>query len=158
MWKANMTRLSEVNHSRTCIYILCTYQFVILLFLFTLHFYKFGEATLAYSSSRKIRCLLWRLKMKIGGYAAISVIMVVVVVAMSEAQQTEAVTCSPLELSSCLSAITSSSPPTGMCCSKLKEQKPCLCGYLRNPNFSQYVNSPNARKVANACGVPFPNC
>ena len=71
---------------------------------------------------------------------------------------TEAVTCSPTELSSCLQAITTSSPPSATCCSKLKEQRPCLCGYLKDPNLSQYFNSPNARKVATTCGVSTPNC
>ncbi|PKI56761.1 hypothetical protein CRG98_022822 [Punica granatum] len=73
-------------------------------------------------------------------------------------KEAEAVTCSPLELSPCLGAITSSSPPSGQCCSKLREQRPCLCGYLRNPSLRSYVNSPNARRVAVTCGVPFPQC
>ncbi|RVW68521.1 hypothetical protein VitviT2T_021841 [Vitis vinifera] len=88
-------------------------------------------------------------------YAALCVIMVVL---LSEAHLTKAVTCSPLELSSCFAAITSSAPPSSMCCSKLREQRPCLCGYIRDPNLSQYVNSANARRVASTCGVPFPNC
>ncbi|KAF8025225.1 hypothetical protein BT93_F2156 [Corymbia citriodora subsp. variegata] len=69
-----------------------------------------------------------------------------------------AVTCRPIELSACVSAITSSTPPTTLCCSKIKEQKPCLCQYLQNPNLKKFVNSPNARKVASTCGTPFPKC
>ncbi|XP_022148226.1 non-specific lipid-transfer protein 2-like [Momordica charantia] len=74
------------------------------------------------------------------------------------ARVTEAVTCSPTELSPCVTAILSGMPPSSACCSKLREQKPCLCGYLRNPNLKPYVQSPNAKKVASACGVAFPSC
>lgn len=83
---------------------------------------------------------------------------VVAVALLSEAPVAEAATCSPTELSPCIAAITSSSPPSSLCCSKLRQQKSCLCGYLKDPNLKQYVNSPNARKVASTCGVPFPNC
>ncbi|KAI3441146.1 AAI domain-containing protein [Psidium guajava] len=69
-----------------------------------------------------------------------------------------AVTCDPMELSSCASAISSSSPPSAMCCAKLKEQKPCLCQYMKNPNLQKLINSPNSRKVAIQCGSPFPSC
>lgn len=68
------------------------------------------------------------------------------------------VTCNALQLSACASAITSSNPPTDVCCSKLKEQRPCLCQYLKDPNLKRLVSSPNARKVADACGSPFPTC
>ncbi|XP_020210342.1 non-specific lipid-transfer protein 2 [Cajanus cajan] len=69
-----------------------------------------------------------------------------------------AVTCNALQLSACANAMTSSSPPSAVCCSKLKEQRPCLCQYLKNPNLKKLVNSPNARKVATTCGSPFPTC
>ncbi|XP_022865656.1 non-specific lipid-transfer protein 2-like [Olea europaea var. sylvestris] len=82
----------------------------------------------------------------------------VVVLFVGKLQVTEAVNCSPLELSSCAGAIMMSLPPSDTCCRKLKEQEPCLCGYIRNPSLSQYVNSPNARRVANICGVPTPRC
>ncbi|RVW68522.1 putative non-specific lipid-transfer protein AKCS9 [Vitis vinifera] len=88
-------------------------------------------------------------------YAALCVVMVVL---LSEAHLTKAVTCSPQELSSCSAAFTSSALPSSTCCSKLKEQKPCLCGYLKDPNFSQYVNSAKANRIASTCGVQFPNC
>ena len=70
----------------------------------------------------------------------------------------EAVTCTPTELSPCAAAISSSSPPSGACCTKLKEQKPCLCGYIKNPSLRQYVNSPGAIKVLSSCGVTKPKC
>ncbi|TKY64815.1 non-specific lipid-transfer protein AKCS9 [Spatholobus suberectus] len=69
----------------------------------------------------------------------------------------EAVTCTPTELSPCLPAITSSSPPSTTCCQKLKQQKPCLCGYLKNPSLKQYVNSPGAKRVVSACGLAYPS-
>ncbi|KAG5233953.1 hypothetical protein OIU76_000779 [Salix suchowensis] len=75
-----------------------------------------------------------------------------------EQVKVEAVTCSPAQLSSCVSAITSSTPPSKLCCSKIKEQKPCLCQYLKNPNLQRLINTPNARKVASTCGTPFPKC
>ncbi|WZY83998.1 hypothetical protein YC2023_030382 [Brassica napus] len=68
----------------------------------------------------------------------------------------EAVTCSPMQLSPCAAAITSSSPPSALCCAKLKEQKPCICGYMRNPSLRRYISSPNARKVSNTCKFPMP--
>ena len=95
------------------------------------------------------------MKMKIPYAAALCVIMVVI---LSEADPTKAVTCSPLELTSCYAAINSGAPPSAMCCNKLRQQKPCLCGYLKDPNLRQYVNTANARRVASTCGVPFPNC
>ncbi|BAU00919.1 Non-specific lipid-transfer protein [Vigna angularis] len=85
-------------------------------------------------------------------------VVVVAVVAMEVAPTAEGVTCSPVELSPCLGAITSSSPPTTACCQKLREQMQCLCGYLQNPSFKNYVNSPGSRRVASSCGVPFPIC
>ncbi|KAJ9187265.1 hypothetical protein P3X46_002742 [Hevea brasiliensis] len=80
------------------------------------------------------------------------------VLLLAEAQVTLAVTCIPTELSSCVSAITSSSPPSKQCCDKIKQQKPCLCQYLKNPNLKKFINTPNARKVASTCGTPFPKC
>ena len=75
----------------------------------------------------------------------------------SEAPAAEAVTCNPVQMASCLSAILNGSPPSATCCANIREQRPCLCGYLKNPSLRQYVNSPNARKVASTCGVPYPN-
>lgn len=90
--------------------------------------------------------------------ASLLVTMVVVVMLLAEAKVSQAVTCNPGQLSPCLPAISSSSPPSTTCCSKLKEQKPCLCGYLKDPALKQFVSSPGARKVASACGVPYPSC
>ncbi|KAJ8769831.1 hypothetical protein K2173_008239 [Erythroxylum novogranatense] len=88
-------------------------------------------------------------------YVAFCVVMVLL---LGKTQESVAVTCNPMELSPCANAMTSSNPPTPACCTKLKQQRPCLCNYLKNPNLQRLVNSPNARKVANTCGSPFPNC
>ncbi|KAL4383722.1 hypothetical protein GQ457_15G015400 [Hibiscus cannabinus] len=83
---------------------------------------------------------------------------VVVVVFSGEIGTTEAVTCDPTQLSPCSQAFTSSAAPSPACCSKLKEQQPCLCGYIKNPSLKQYVNNPNAKRVASSCKVPYPKC
>uniref|UniRef100_A0A7N1A700 Bifunctional inhibitor/plant lipid transfer protein/seed storage helical domain-containing protein n=1 Tax=Kalanchoe fedtschenkoi TaxID=63787 RepID=A0A7N1A700_KALFE len=54
----------------------------------------------------------------------------------------ESVRCSPLELVSCLPSVTSSAPPRPLCCSKLKEEEPCLCGFMKNPAFVKYSLCP----------------
>ncbi|PKI48335.1 non-specific lipid-transfer protein 2-like [Punica granatum] len=90
--------------------------------------------------------------------AAYIVVFLLVLLAAEQAEIAEGVTCKPTELSSCVSAITSSTPPSKLCCSKIREQKPCLCQYLKNPKLKKFVNTPNARKVAQTCGTPFPRC
>ena len=85
-------------------------------------------------------------------FACAAILLVIIVPAA------EAVTCSPMQLSPCASAITSSSQPSALCCAKLKEQKPCLCGYMRNRSLRRFVSSPNARKVSNRCKLPIPRC
>ncbi|KAJ4796794.1 Protease inhibitor/seed storage/lipid transfer family protein [Rhynchospora pubera] len=67
-------------------------------------------------------------------------------------------TCKPTELAPCAAAILYSLPPSDACCSKLKEQKPCLCQYQKDPSLHGYVNSKNSKKVGTACGVPAPSC
>ncbi|GAY47607.1 AAI domain-containing protein [Citrus sinensis] len=89
-------------------------------------------------------------------YAAICIVFVLL---LSEAELSMgAMTCNPLELSPCASAITGANAPSAICCSKLKEQRICLCQYMKDPNLRKFVNSPNARKVATVCGSPFPRC
>ncbi|XP_030461152.2 non-specific lipid-transfer protein 2-like [Syzygium oleosum] len=83
---------------------------------------------------------------------------VLVLLSADRVHVAEAVTCAATELSSCLSAITSSAAPSALCCSKLREQRPCLCGYIKDPNLQQYVTSPNAKRVARTCGVTYPTC
>ncbi|KAI5442246.1 hypothetical protein KIW84_011347 [Lathyrus oleraceus] len=83
---------------------------------------------------------------------------VAVVVVLLGAHMGEALTCSPVELSTCLGSITRSSPPSTVCCQKAREQRPCLCGYLKNPSLKRYVYTPGAKRVAKSCGIPFPPC
>ncbi|KAK9700219.1 hypothetical protein RND81_08G224200 [Saponaria officinalis] len=87
---------------------------------------------------------------------AVVAAMTVLVVALVLAEVTfvaEAVTCSPIQLSPCAPAIVSNKQPTAACCAKLNQQKPCLCGYKRNPVLQKYVNSPGAKRVAATCRV-----
>lgn len=82
----------------------------------------------------------------------------ILLVTVAKIPVAEGVTCSPTELYPCAAAMTSSSPPSETCCAKLREQKPCFCGYMRNANLRQYISSPNARKVSNSCNVAPPSC
>ncbi|ANM64338.1 putative bifunctional inhibitor/plant lipid transfer protein/seed storage helical [Arabidopsis thaliana] len=88
----------------------------------------------------------------------VSLFALAAVLLMILAPAAEAVTCSPMQLSPCATAITSSSPPSALCCAKLKEQRPCLCGYMRNPSLRRFVSTPNARKVSKSCKLPIPRC
>lgn len=86
--------------------------------------------------------------------ATLALLAVVVVAALlAEAPMSEAATCSPVQLSPCAPAIMSNKPPSGACCARLRQQRPCLCGYLRNPTLRRYVNSPGAKRVASTCRV-----
>ncbi|PIA33403.1 hypothetical protein AQUCO_04100081v1 [Aquilegia coerulea] len=84
-------------------------------------------------------------------FAALIMLMSVVNVSM-------AATCSAIELSPCLGAITSGTPPSPACCSGLQSQTSCFCQYIKNPTLKPYVGSPNARKVASACSIAWPSC
>lgn len=94
---------------------------------------------------------------KVSILALCFVLLVVIAEEMGVAMAQD-VNCNPLELSPCANAITSASSPTPICCSKLKEQRSCLCQYVKDPNLQKLINSPNARKVATTCGSPFPTC
>ncbi|KAI7749008.1 hypothetical protein M8C21_009914 [Ambrosia artemisiifolia] len=80
------------------------------------------------------------------------------IVLLGNAQNTNAATCNVQELLPCATYLSSGAPPSVACCSKLKAQQPCFCTYLKNPSAGQYINSPNAKKIASACGVAFPKC
>ncbi|KAL8229571.1 hypothetical protein R6Q57_014471 [Mikania cordata] len=82
--------------------------------------------------------------------------MVLLVLATSHVSM--AVTCNVIQLAPCAAAFSSTSPPSKACCAKLKEQKPCLCKYIKNPSLRNYVNSPKAKKVAKVCMVAIPKC
>ncbi|KAK2974696.1 hypothetical protein RJ640_021911 [Escallonia rubra] len=72
---------------------------------------------------------------------------VVFVLLLGGAHVSMAVTCSALQLSPCASAIMSATTPSPTCCSKIKEQRPCLCKYLKDPNLKKFISSPNAKKA-----------
>ncbi|KAK9106679.1 hypothetical protein Syun_022690 [Stephania yunnanensis] len=86
------------------------------------------------------------------------VVVVALLVMSTNVPTSSAVTCNVLELAPCLPAMTSPAQPSGDCCAKLREQKPCLCQYKKDPTLRGYVDSPNARRVASTCGVAFPTC
>lgn len=69
-----------------------------------------------------------------------------------------ATTCDATQLTPCAGAIIGNSPPTAACCSRMREQEPCMCTYARDPNLQRYVNSPNGKKALAACKVPVPSC
>ncbi|KAL6529211.1 hypothetical protein OROGR_014834 [Orobanche gracilis] len=67
-------------------------------------------------------------------------------------------TCNLMQLIPCATTITTTSPPSTECCAKLKEQKPCLCGYMKNRSLTKFIKSAGALKVAKSCGVGHPRC
>jgi hypothetical protein len=69
----------------------------------------------------------------------------VVVVAVASAGGAAAQQCSAAQL-------------TASCCSNLRAQEPCFCQYARNPAYSSYINSPNARRTLASCGIAVPSC
>ncbi|XP_058193714.1 non-specific lipid-transfer protein 2-like [Rhododendron vialii] len=85
-------------------------------------------------------------------------IVLVLVLGCYKPKVSMAATCKILSLSPCLDAITSGTTPSDRCCSRLKEQEACLCEFAKDPDYSQYITSPNAMKVATACGVAIPTC
>ncbi|CAL4909423.1 unnamed protein product [Urochloa decumbens] len=85
-------------------------------------------------------------------FAALAVVLVLA------AAGAEAATCDATQLAPCAGAIIGNAAPTAACCSRMKEQQPCLCTYARDPNLQRYVNSPNGKKTLAACRVPVPSC
>ncbi|KAL8549855.1 hypothetical protein ACS0TY_008626 [Phlomoides rotata] len=85
-------------------------------------------------------------------------VVVIVVVLVVAVHETAAVDCNPLQLSPCLEAISEGKDPSAECCSRLKEQQPCFCGYLKNPVLKPYFDSPNAKKVRSVCGLSTLTC
>ncbi|KAI3722754.1 hypothetical protein L2E82_33829 [Cichorium intybus] len=78
---------------------------------------------------------------------------------MGQIPGTAAVRCSYMQLVPCVDAITSSRlAPTGACCSKMREQRYCFCGYLRDLSLRQFVSPKAAYRIASQCGVKIPAC
>ncbi|MQM22254.1 hypothetical protein Taro_055304 [Colocasia esculenta] len=86
---------------------------------------------------------------------AICLALVLLLVA-SQLPAAESATCNLNQLLPCSRAYFSSVPPSAACCAKVREQQPCFCQYLRNPNLRNYVNSPNTRRIEAACRVSYP--
>ncbi|KAG2323980.1 hypothetical protein Bca52824_006708 [Brassica carinata] len=66
--------------------------------------------------------------------------------------------CNPKELEPCSPAIKTGSKPSTQCCAMLKKEEPCLCGYINDPVYGQYIKSKNAHKAFSACGIPPLSC
>nr|GMC73942.1 non-specific lipid-transfer protein 2-like [Ipomoea batatas]GMD57806.1 non-specific lipid-transfer protein 2-like [Ipomoea batatas]GME03018.1 non-specific lipid-transfer protein 2-like [Ipomoea batatas] len=84
-------------------------------------------------------------------------ILAVLLLLLAEAQFSSAA-CNVQQLTPCLSALTSNTKPSQLCCQRLNQQKPCFCEYLKNPNLKAYVNSPAAKKAIKTCKVSIPKC
>ncbi|KAL6521539.1 hypothetical protein OROGR_018108 [Orobanche gracilis] len=97
------------------------------------------------------------MKKAMGGVVAWCMV-VMVVVLVADVHETEAVTCNLYDLYLCLPVITISQPPSPECCSKLTEQVPCYCTYIKDPTIKPYLDSPIAKKVAETCGLTLPTC
>lgn len=90
---------------------------------------------------------------------AAAVMVVLMVMLLGEAGVTEgAVACDPNKLQPCVPAISSTQQPSRRCCQVLRTQRPCLCEYIKDPQFKPFVNSPESKKVSIACGIPKPQC
>ncbi|PON77514.1 Bifunctional inhibitor/plant lipid transfer protein/seed storage helical domain containing protein [Parasponia andersonii] len=78
--------------------------------------------------------------MKKLSFLALCVVVVsAAVVLFSQVPKAEALNCSPFQLIWCLPVITRGTRPSDLCCTKLDEQEPCLCGYIKNPNLQHYL-------------------
>ncbi|CAA0817209.1 Bifunctional inhibitor/lipid-transfer protein/seed storage 2S albumin superfamily protein [Striga hermonthica] len=88
----------------------------------------------------------------------LAIVSILLILSVEQVQVTKAVTCNPMQLSPCATAITSPSKPSKVCCAKLKEQRPCLCRYVKNPYLQKLIKSPRAKIVAAFCGTRYPRC
>ncbi|KAK3138086.1 hypothetical protein QOZ80_5AG0364290 [Eleusine coracana subsp. coracana] len=88
----------------------------------------------------------------------VAVLMALVVLLLLCASTEAATKCEATQLSPCAGAIIGNAAPTAACCSRMREQQPCMCTYARDPNLQRYVDSPNGKKVMAACKVPVPSC
>lgn len=97
--------------------------------------------------------------MKASQIAVLAAAAVLVLVLGYEAEvSVAAATCNPTELNPCMPAMTSGAAPSALCCSKMRQQQPCFCQYMKNPGLKQYVSSPNVKKIVTTCRVSMPKC
>ncbi|KAK2652308.1 hypothetical protein Ddye_012164 [Dipteronia dyeriana] len=73
-----------------------------------------------------------------------------------EVPAAEAVTCNPFELGPCMPAFTTGMLPSLPCCMRLKDQQYCMCDYLRNPVYKEFLDSDSGIKIITLCGIPSP--
>ncbi|KAF7045990.1 hypothetical protein CFC21_055050 [Triticum aestivum] len=66
--------------------------------------------------------------------------------------------CKPQLLKACHPAIIDGNAPSTLCCSILTAEKECLCGYLEDRAYRQYVRGPNLRKTITSCGIHVGVC
>ena len=94
------------------------------------------------------------------GFCSALILVVLIMITKPGAAATKqgTVLCSPVELDPCKAATPETAQRSSLCCRKVREQRPCLCGYLKDPNLSPNLNSPIAIRVARACGVSYPIC
>ncbi|KAE8821628.1 Non-specific lipid-transfer protein 2G [Hordeum vulgare] len=87
--------------------------------------------------------------------AAMFVLVALVAAAMATGGAAQ---CNAGSLTVCAGPIISGTMPSQTCCANLKNQRGCFCQFARNPAYSTYINSPNARKTLASCGVAVPRC
>ncbi|KAM7524235.1 hypothetical protein LguiA_014137 [Lonicera macranthoides] len=90
--------------------------------------------------------------------AVFGAVAVLLVVALCQVAVTESVTCVFTELEPCFLPLMVDVPPSDECCAKFKEQEPCLCGYIKDPVYAEFIKSPLAPKVEQTCAIPAPQC
>ncbi|KAI3519312.1 hypothetical protein L1887_08341 [Cichorium endivia] len=61
--------------------------------------------------------------------------------------------CSDMELMPCGVAISSSQAPTSDCCTKVTQQSPCFCGYIRDPSYRQFISLATTERVVRQCSA-----
>jgi hypothetical protein len=88
----------------------------------------------------------------------LAAVLVVAAAAMGDAGVASAQQCNVGELAMCAPAVVSGATPTAACCTSLRSQESCFCQYAKNPAYSQYINSPNARKTLSSCNIAIPSC
>jgi hypothetical protein len=78
--------------------------------------------------------------------------------AMAPVEAPEGQQCVVSNLIVCTPAILAGRTPSAECCSNLKAQQGCFCGYAENPFYKHYINSPNSLNTLATCGISIPDC
>ncbi|KAL7132439.1 hypothetical protein ABFS83_12G074500 [Erythranthe nasuta] len=84
--------------------------------------------------------------------AIICVLVLVVIVGDEVGVARAQVSCNPLQLGACLTAVFTSVEPADICCSAIRQATiPCLCQYLKD-----FINPAAALRLSTSCASPFP--